>query len=99
MISVWVDWSQTRYADIDGLPGIINNFPADLGPAQAAAPKSAAPKSVAKPKRPFHLKPLAPIHLEPETDSADVDAETRVADPKPSLPQDEDEAPPTLRLI
>ncbi len=32
MVSVWVDWSKTRYADIEGLPNVINNFPADLKP-------------------------------------------------------------------
>ena len=32
MISVWVDWSKTKYAHLEGLPPVINNFPADLKP-------------------------------------------------------------------
>lgn len=32
MVSVWVDWSKTRYSGIEGLPNVINNFPADLKP-------------------------------------------------------------------
>lgn len=39
MISVWVDWSQTKYADIEDLPPVINNFPADLKPFEEPRPK------------------------------------------------------------
>ncbi len=32
MVSVWVDWSKTRYANVQGLPNVINNFPDDIAP-------------------------------------------------------------------
>lgn len=45
MVSVWVDWSKTRYADVEGLPNVINNFPADLGPGDAPPPTPPTPPS------------------------------------------------------
>lgn len=38
MVSVWVDWNKTRYADVPGLPNVINNFPADLAPGDVPPP-------------------------------------------------------------
>ena len=85
MLSVWVDWEQTQYKDVEGLPRVINNFPADLEQIKEPQP---APRS---------LTPVAPLSaVRPKAALKDTSSDL---ESEPDSDPDESPSSGGLRLV